>query len=95
MRKEKGVHYIRANRKACRNVYQEGSTFELGKGNLLQKGSDVLIITAGQIVSDALDCAQSLEGQNLSVSVIDMFCIKPLDKDLIIKEAKEKSSCDL
>lgn len=90
--KREGVHYIRANRKACRNVYQEGSTFELGKGILLKEGSDVLIITAGQLVSDALDCAQNLEKQNLSVSVIDMFCIKPLDVDLIFKEAKGKKA---
>lgn len=90
--KQEGIHYIRANRKACRNVYKEGSTFEMGKGNLLKKGSDVLIIASGQLVSDALDCAQTLEEQNISVSVIDMFCIKPLDKDLVIQEAKGKKA---
>lgn len=87
-----GVHYIRANRKACRNVYAPGSTFELGKGNLIQEGSDVLIITAGQIINDALDCAKELEKQGISVTVIDMFCIKPLDKELILKEATGKKA---
>ena len=49
------MHYIRANRKDVRNVYEKGSTFEMGKGNIVREGSDVLIISAGQLVSDALD----------------------------------------
>ena len=75
-----GVHYIRANRKDVRNVYEKGSTFEMGKGNIVREGSDVLIISAGQLVSDALDCAEVLSKQGISVEVIDMFCIKPLDE---------------
>lgn len=59
--KMKGIHYVRANRKDVRNVYEPGSTFELGKGNVLTEGKDVLIITAGQLVSDALDAAEKLE----------------------------------
>lgn len=90
--KSEGVHYIRANRKDVRNVYEEGSTFEMGKGNIVREGSDVLIITAGQIVSDALDAAEALEKEGISVEIIDMFCIKPLDVDLIVKEAAGKKA---
>lgn len=90
--KSEGVHYIRANRKDVRNVYEEGSTFEMGKGNIVREGSDVLIITAGQIVSDALDAAEALEKEGISVEIIDMFCIKPLDVDLIVKEAADKKA---
>jgi len=45
--KMKGIHYVRANRKDVRNVYEPGSTFELGKGIVLKEGKDVLIITSG------------------------------------------------
>lgn len=90
--KHEGVHYLRANRKGVRNLYEEGSTFELGKGNVIKQGHDVLIISAGQLVSDAYDCAMSLEEQGISTEVIDMFCIKPLDVELIVKEAKDKKA---
>lgn len=88
--KLKGIHYLRANRKPVYDIYEKGSTFELGKGNLLKEGKDILIITAGQILKEALDAAEILEKDGYSVSVIDMFCIKPLDANLIIKESKDK-----
>lgn len=81
-----GVHYVRGGRKAVRNIYEPGSTFEMGKGNVLHEGRDVLIISAGQIVSDALDVAQEL-----NATLIDMFCIKPLDAELIAQHAANKS----
>ena len=85
-----GIHYVRASRKAARKIYTDNSTFEIGKGNILKGGKDVLIISAGQLVSEALDCAISLEKQGISAEVIDMFCIKPIDRDLILSEAKTK-----
>ena len=87
-----GIHYFRANRKDVRNVYEPGSTFELGKGNILSEGDDVLIISSGQLVSDALDAKEKLEADNISVEVIDMFTIKPLDVSLILAEVKNKKA---
>lgn len=89
--KMKGIHYVRSNRKAVRNVYKKGSSFKIGQGNILKEGKDILIIAAGQLVSEALDCAEELEKEGYSVEVIDMFTIKPLDEKLLIKEAKGKS----
>ncbi|MBM6774434.1 transketolase family protein [Olsenella profusa] len=88
--KLEGIHYIRANRKAVRTVYESGSTFELGKGNLLREGSDVLIVACGQLVSEALDAAEALEAEGVSCSVVDMFCVKPLDEELVLSEAAGK-----
>ena len=88
--KLEGIHYVRANRKDVRNVYAPGSTFELGKGNLLRRGDDVLIVACGQLVSDALDAAETLEAQGVSCSVVDMFCVKPLDEELLLSEAAGK-----
>ena len=89
--KIEGIHYVRSNRKAVRNVYKKGSSFKIGQGNILKEGKDILIIAAGQLVSEALDCAEELEKEGYSVEVIDMFIIKPLDEKLLIKEAKGKS----
>lgn len=90
--KLKGVHYVRAGRKACRQLYDKSSQFELGKGVVVKEGKDVLIVSCGQIVSDALDAAEMLEKEGISVEVIDMFTIKPLDKDLLVKEAAGKKA---
>lgn len=89
--KMEGIHYVRSNRKAVRNVYKKGSSFKIGQGNILKEEKDILIIAAGQLVSEALDCAEELEKEGYSVEVIDMFTIKPLDEKLLIKEAKGKS----
>lgn len=89
--KMEGIHYVRSNRKAVRNVYKKGSSFKIGQGNILKEGKDILIIAAGQLVSEALDCAEELEKEGYSVEVIDMFTIKPLDEKLLIKEAEGKS----
>ena len=89
--KMEGIHQVRSNRKAVRNVYKKGSSFKIGQGNILKEGKDILIIAAGQLVSEALDCAEELEKEGYSVEVIDMFTIKPLDEKLLIKEAKGKS----
>ena len=83
--KMEGIHYVRSNRKAVRNVYKKGSSFKIGQGNILKEGKDILIIAAGQLVSE------ELEKEGYSVEVIDMFTIKPLDEKLLIKEAKGKS----
>ena len=90
--KSEGIHYLRANRKSVRNFYKPGTTFELGKGNIVKEGNDVLIISAGQILSDAQDCAEKLETEGISCEVIDMFCVKPIDKKLILSEVVNKKA---
>ncbi len=87
---DQGIHYFRANRKAVRNVYAPGSTFQIGRGNVVREGGDVLIVVAGQLVSDALDAAELLEAEGVSCEVVDMFCIKPLDEELVLSEAAGK-----
>ena len=90
--KTEGVHYLRTGRKSSYKIYEEGSTFELGKGNVVRQGSDVLIVTAGQLLKDALEAAESLEKQGISIEVIDMFCIKPLDAKLLLSESAGKKA---
>ncbi len=85
-----GVHYIRTTRKDILPVYAPGSSFEIGRGNILRRGSEVLIIAMGQILEDALSAAEQLESGGVSAEVIDMFTVKPLDRALIISEAEGK-----
>ena len=86
----KGVHYIRANRKNTVNIYAEGSTFTIGKGNILREGSDVLLIAMGEVLHDAIYAAEELAAEGISVEVVDMFTVKPLDSELILREAAGK-----
>lgn len=82
--KLKGVHYIRANRKANPKIYEDGSRFELGKGNVLVDGNDVVIFSMGGIILHALEAAEELNiKHNINCKVIDMFSIKPIDEKLV------------
>lgn len=82
-----GVQYIRFNRKGNPSIYDEGSTFEIGKGVLLRDGTDVAIIAIGIMVYEALKAADILSAEGISARVVDMFTIKPLDKDLVLESA--------
>ncbi|MEG0050252.1 MAG: transketolase C-terminal domain-containing protein [Clostridia bacterium] len=83
-----GMSYTRLARKCVINIYEEGSEFTLGKGNVLRDGSDVTLIAAGVEVEEALIAAELLEKENISAKVVDMFCIRPIDRDLIVESAK-------
>lgn len=63
--------------------------FELGKGVQLRDGSDVTVVATGLMVNEALIAADMLAGEGISVRVINIHTIKPLDQDIIIKAAKE------
>lgn len=86
----KGVHYIRASRKSADRIYAHGSDFVIGKGNVLKEGHDVLLVSMGEVLGDALRAARELEKEDISVEVIDMFTVKPLDEELIKKEVRGK-----
>ena len=84
-----GMYYVRMVRKNMVQVYEPGSTFEIGKGNVLRDGRDVTIIAAGLMVSRALDAADLLEKKGVQARVVDMFTIKPIDRALICRCAEE------
>lgn len=86
---EYGVHYIRLNRLKAIQIYDEGSKFEIGKAVPLRDGKDVTIITGGVCVAEALKAYDILKAQGISVRVLDMFTIKPIDREAIISAAKE------
>lgn len=87
--KLEGLFYIRLLRKNAIKVYEDGSTFEIGKGVTLKEGKDVTIIATGIMVDDALKAAESLEKVGVSARVVNIFTLKPIDSELIVKCAKE------
>jgi len=84
-----GVHYLRMPRKNVMTVYEEGSAFEIGKGNVLLDGRDVTIIASGIMVAEALRAAQMLKEERISARVVDMFTVKPIDMELVERCARE------
>lgn len=80
-----GIHYIRMPRKENIKIYEDGeSKFEIGKANVLREGTDLSIIASGIMVHEALKAANTLEKEGISARVVDMFTIKPIDKECII-----------
>lgn len=86
-----GPAYLRLGRPAVDVVTDEieGYRFELGKGCQLKDGSDATIIATGMMVQMALKAADTLKAEGISVRIIDMPTIKPLDEEIVLKAAKE------
>ncbi len=84
-----GPFYIRLSREAFPDIYGEDAKFELGKGNIVRDGSDVTVIACGLLVSKALEAAERMAEKGVSVRVVDMYSIKPIDKELILRCAEE------
>ena len=85
-----GPVYMRFGRLAV-PVINDAATykFELGKGVVMKEGSDITIVATGLMVNEALEAAKALEAEGISARVVNIHTIKPLDKELIIRCAKE------
>ncbi len=84
-----GPVYLRFGRLAVPVVNDENYKFELGKGVTLKEGNKVTLIATGLMVARALDAAKELEEKGISTRVINIHTIKPIDREIIIKAAKE------
>jgi transketolase len=86
---QKGPFYLRLSRSALPVLTDETTPFVVGKANVLRDGKDVTVIACGVMVSEAFNAAKDLEKEGISVRVINMHTIKPLDVEMILKCAKE------
>ena len=84
-----GPCYIRTCRLASNIIYDENQEFELGKAVQFGDGTDATVFATGICVSEALKAMDILKEKNINIRVIDMFSLKPIDRDIIIKSAKE------
>ncbi len=84
-----GPVYLRLCRLATPVIYDEKQKFEFGKGLQIGDGTDATIFATGVVVSEAIKAKEELEKVGINVRVVDMHTIKPIDKEIIIKCAKE------
>lgn len=85
----KGIYYYRTPLADNIAVYDEDTEFEIGKGMVLREGKDASIIACGRLVTIALQAAELLAAEGIETTVVDMFTVKPLDEELVLKCAKE------
>ena len=84
-----GPVYLRLCRLATPVIYEEGQKFEFGKGIQIGDGKDATVIATGVVVNEAIKAMETLNKEGINIRVVDMHTIKPIDKELIIKCAKE------
>lgn len=84
-----GPVYLRFGRPSVPNFTPEDQKFEIGKGILLNEGTDVTIVATGHLVWEALLACEVLEQRGISAEVIDIHTIKPLDEELILESVKK------
>ena len=81
--------YIRVGRNPVEDVYSEGALkFELNKANIVREGKDAAIIATGEMVYAAKKAGELLGDSGINVKVIDMYCLKPIDKEAVMKAAE-------
>jgi len=84
-----GPVYIRMGRLEVPLLFGEDYRFEIGKANVLKEGTDVAIMANGVMVSMALEAADLLAAEGISVSVVNVASVKPLDEETIVRVAKQ------
>ena len=84
-----GPVYMRFGRLAVPVIFGDDYKFEIGKGVELKEGTDVTIVATGLMVNEALQAYDMLKEEGISARIINIHTIKPLDKDIILKAAKE------
>lgn len=87
--KMEGPVYMRFGRLAIPTIFDSTYRFEIGKGVQLTEGTDVTLIATGLLVGEAIKAAELLKNEGISVRVINMATIKPLDKEIVAKAAAE------
>ena len=84
-----GPVYLRLGRLASPIIYEENQKFEIGKGIQIGEGTDATVIATGLMVSEAIMAKEELAKKGINIRVLDIHTIKPIDKELIVKCAKE------
>ena len=87
--KIQGPVYVRLCRLATPVIYDENQKFEIGKAIQIGEGTDATVFATGVVVSEAIKAKEELEKQGINIRIVDVHTIKPIDKEMIIKCAKE------
>jgi len=84
-----GPVFLRSSRVAMPYIYDEQTSFEIGRANIVREGHDLTIIGCGLMTSLALDAAAELADDGIEARVVDMHTLRPMDRDAIVSAAKE------
>ena len=84
-----GPVFIRTGRLKTPNIYSPDQKFAIGKGIELVEGSDITLMATGLLVAESIRAAEALEEAGIAARVVDLHTVKPLDRDLIEKAARE------
>ncbi len=84
-----GPMYIRLTRQNLDKIFEDNYKYEFGKGVQITDGNDAVIFATGALVSESIKAAEILKKKGISLRVVNIHTIKPIDKDLIVKSAKE------
>lgn len=88
--KDEKPAYIRVGRNPVEDIYsEENCPFEMDKATILKEGADAAIIACGEMVRPAMEAAELLEKEGIHAAVLDMYCVKPLDSEAVIKAAEQ------
>ncbi len=87
--KYEGPVYLRLCRLATPVIYDENQKFEIGKGIQIGDGTDGTVFATGVVVSEAIKAQEMLKEKGINIRVVDIHTIKPIDRELIVKCAKE------
>lgn len=86
--KDEKPAYVRVGRNAVDPVYEEGNVpFEMDKATVVCEGTDILLVACGEMVGPAKAAAKLLADAGISAGVLDMYCVKPLDRETLIAKA--------
>ena len=82
--------YVRVGRNAVEDVYEEGNVpFEMDRAAVVSEGTDLTVIACGEMVKPAAEAAALLRKEGVSIRVLDMYCVKPIDREAVVKAARE------
>lgn len=81
----KGVVYIRFPRKQIPKVYGDDFKFNISKADVIKEGNDITIFSTGMMVSHSIEASKILENEGISVEVVSVPVIKPIDEDTVVK----------
>lgn len=84
-----GPVYLRLGRIKTPVIYEEDEKFEIGKAKQFGDGADATVFATGDVVVEALKAQKLLKNEGIDVRVVDMFTIKPVDEEIIVKSAQE------
>ena len=87
-----GPVYMRLGRPKVKGIYDSSYKFQIGKGNVVKEGQDVVIFATGGMVQESLEAMKLLEGENINPTLVNISTIKPIDSELIIEQARKNGA---